>query len=151
MERLDQRLFYEIEERLSVFKFTNLQSFLTIMQVARQYGFTVEQIEAYIQESIDNIGGSRRLQNDLVDGHLILKECPECGGKMKIEDVNTCKGSIIPGGWKSVFTCLRERECGHQLYLRESGRSVINRILRDKKVMDKYKLTNRLPHGINNK
>lgn len=43
-------------------------------------------------------------------------ECPECGSRMLIADVNNKKCTIVGGKWKSVWTCTNLKKCGHQIW-----------------------------------
>jgi hypothetical protein len=41
-------------------------------------------------------------------------KCPDCGRIMSLEHVNTQPGNQLPGGWKSIWRCTEEIECGFE-------------------------------------
>jgi len=139
-----------IAERLSVFTFTNIQAFVQILDTIETFGIDIDDVKDYVRESINNFVGPAKLIRDIGNGTLALKKCPECGAPMKIQEVNTCGGTKIPGKWKSVWTCTREpaAECSHQIYNRTAGRVIVNEILSNKKLLKNYKITKRPPHQL---
>ena len=41
-------------------------------------------------------------------------KCPDCGRIMSLEHINTQPGNQVPGGWKSIWRCTEEINCGFE-------------------------------------
>jgi len=117
---LTDRKFTDIANRFSAFTFSMMQGFVQMHRVMKRHGITPEEIESYVDENRDAMHKGINFTKDYIQGKIKMKPCPKCGGVMELETVNTCKGNRVPGGFKSVYTCSRYTECGHQMFSKNS-------------------------------
>jgi len=117
---LSDKRFTEIANLFSVFTFSMMQGFVQMSNMLKKHGIRPEEIDEYVQENREAMNQGVNFNRDYMQGKIKMKTCPKCGGVMELETVNTCKGNQVPGGFKSVYTCSRYTECGHQMFSKNS-------------------------------
>lgn len=97
--------------RLDAFDARHLQVARNILSRLKKDGVASidEAIEALAAESINRFPAQRKTLKRAV------QKCRACGSPVVVQQCNTCKGTIVPGGYTRVFTCTNIK-CLHQEY-----------------------------------
>lgn len=101
--------FKEMESILSVFKFADLQTFVTILIVLDRNDKEIKDLIEFVDEAKRRVLPSTLFREgacgDRITKQKLQHPCPKCDIQMRMFRVNTCSANQIGGGYKIQWIC----------------------------------------------
>ncbi len=108
------------EQLTRVYHFGKIQDFMTFYDVVTRAGYTITDIEDYIETK------KATIQAKLLEkpARPVLKECPECQKSMSLLRVNIDSATQTGDSSKSVWLCMNQ-DCMNTIYNTESVEEIL--------------------------
>jgi hypothetical protein len=142
-----------IKATFSVFSFSMLQDFISILRVMGEHDVDLSELAEYIMENqkiFTEENAKDSISNIAATKYCV---CPECGKGIVIEGLNSSPNSVLnetdEEGRKylSMATCRDERKCGWQRFSHLSVTFLVRSFFPEK-VNESLKELTRQPHGM---
>jgi hypothetical protein len=98
---------------MAAFSFKHHQDFLTYFKMLEKFGYTIGDIENYIELKKSEFGANIESQRNA------FAKCPDCGSRILILSVNDTASTLIGDDSKSVLMC-QNQECMYTEYSNKS-------------------------------
>jgi hypothetical protein len=109
----------EFLETTEVFSVGFLQDFKTFMDFLSAKEITLNHAYDCVSQKQTNTA-KMIYDNGVAVRRLETRNCPECGGGMRIVMVNHGPAYIVGGDYKTLWYCLDVLECGYEEYSEKS-------------------------------
>jgi len=125
--------FEDIVRKLKVFGFGKLQDLITLFEVLKREGISIEKVEEFVEftleaERVHRNRMKKYKENIQEQWNKNTRKCPVCKNPLFFSSVKTPKGSANVKGYTCLWHCSSE-ECKYENYTHENYKETYLRIM----------------------